>query len=132
MKGRCLCGEITYELSSDILNVVNCHCEFCRSHSGAAFSTYAVFPYRSLKITTGREKLGSYRADEGKKRFCTQCGTPLFNVNRKYSGLCMIYSGTLESSRNIVPAINVWCESKLEWVDRMPSIRSFDKGIEEN
>ncbi len=128
--GACHCGEIRYGLGSEILNVVNCHCDFCRSHSGAAFSTYAALPYRSLKITKGRENLSCYEKEEGKKYFCSHCGTPIFNVNRKYPGACMVYFGTLDNSRDISPAINVWCESKLEWVDSVSSIRSVDKGIE--
>ncbi len=76
--GACYCGEIRYDLKSEILNVVNCHCDFCRSHSGAAFSTYAALPYRSLKITKGREKLGCYETDEGKKETFLQ---PLWNTD---------------------------------------------------
>jgi len=128
--GACHCGEIRYCLNSEIPNVVNCHCDFCRSHSGAAFSTYAALPYRSLKISKGREKLSCYEKDGGKKYFCSCCGTPIFNVNRKYPGACMVYFGTLDYPRDITPMINIWCESKLEWVDDVPSIRSVDKGIE--
>lgn len=128
--GSCHCGEVTYSLCSEIVNVVNCHCNFCRSLNGSAFSTYAALPYRSLKITRGRERLGCYQKKEGKKYFCSLCGTPIFNVNSRYPGACMIYFGTLDEAQDIRPMINVWCESKLEWVDRVSSIRSVDRGVE--
>ena len=66
LKGSCLCGEVNYNLTSEILNVVNCHCDFCRSHSGAAFSTYVALPYTSLEITHGKDKLISFRAGDRK------------------------------------------------------------------
>ncbi len=130
LKGSCLCGEVNYNLTSEILNVVNCHCDFCRSHSGAAFSTYVALPYTSLEITHGKDKLISFRAGEGEKHFCSLCGTPIFNLNNKYPGACMVYFGTLDNSRDITPKVNVWSESKLEWVESLASIQSVAQGVE--
>ena len=128
--GSCLCGEILYRLNSRILNVVNCHCDFCRSHVGSAFSTYAVARFKSLEIIKGQDKINSYQINTGKKHFCSVCGTPLFNLNSKYPGACMLYLGSLENSRDIKPSVNFWCESKLKWVDEISSIESVGKGIE--
>jgi hypothetical protein len=128
--GSCLCGEVTYKLNSEIVNVVNCHCNFCRSHSGAAFSTYAALPYSSFEITKGREKISSFAVEKGKKHFCSACGTPLFNLNEKYPGACMIYFGTLTKPQEIIPKVNIWCESKLGWVDSLSSVPSVGQGIE--
>lgn len=127
--GSCLCGEVKYKLNSEIMKVVNCHCNFCRSHSGAAFSTYAALPHASLEITKGQEKLSHFPMSDGKKHFCSQCGTPIFNLNKKYPGACMVYLGTLRKARDLTPTINVWCESKLAWVDTVSSIRSLAQGV---
>ena len=128
--GSCICGEVKYRLNSEILSVVNCHCNFCRSHSGAAFSTYVVLPATSLEITDGQEKLNSFDVREGKKHFCSVCGTPVFNLNKRYPGVCMIYYGTLDNAENIVPVKNVWSENKLEWVDNISTIKSVAQGVE--
>ena len=128
--GSCLCGEVNYKLNSAILKVVNCHCNYCRSHSGAAFSSYAALPFASLEFTKGQEKLNAFPIGDGKKHFCRECGTPIFNVNNKYPGACMVYLGTLEKARDIIPMVNVWCESKLGWVDTLSSIHSLAQGIE--
>lgn len=42
----------------------------------------------------------------------------------------MVYLGTLEKAKDVTPTINVWCESKLGWVDTLSSIRSMAQGIE--
>lgn len=128
--GTCLCGEVNYKLNSEIRKVVNCHCNFCRSHSGAAFSSYAALPFSSLEFTKGQEKISAFQIGNGKKHFCRVCGTPIFNINNKYPGACMVYLGTLEKARDIIPMVNVWCESKLEWVDTVSSINSLAQGVE--
>jgi len=130
--GSCLCGEVNYILNSEIMKIVNCHCNFCRSHSGSAFSTYAALPYTSFDITKGQEKLSHFQTGDGNKHFCSVCGTPIFNLNKKYPGACMVYLGTLKTARDVTPTINVWCESKLGWVDTISSIRSLAQGIERN
>ncbi len=130
LKGSWLCGEINYRLESKILNVVYCHCDFCRSQSGAAFSTYAALPYASLEITSGEESLGSFESGEGKKHFCKICGTPIFNLNNKYPGACMVYLGTLQGAKDIRPRVNVWCENQREWTKSISSIPSLPQGVE--
>jgi len=124
-EGGCLCGEIRYKLNSEIRSVVNCHCNFCRAHSGGAFATYAVLAHSDLELTEGESKLSAFKAKEGRKHFCSTCGTPVFNINARYPGLCMVYLGTLDENRELSPAINIWCESMLEWVGSIKSIPSF-------
>ena len=127
--GSCACGAVEYRLHSKILNVVNCHCNMCRKHNGSSFSTYAVLPYKSFEVTKGSEFIKTYIAGTGQKRFCEQCGTPLFNTNEKYPGACMIFYGTLNSVAHLTPKVNVWCESKLAWLDKLPAISSLPQGI---
>ena len=83
----------------------------CRSINGASFSTYAALSFHSLDITQGNEAIHEYALGTGIKRFCKQCGTPLFNTNDKYPGACMIYIGTLNSIDDLNPGVNVWCDS---------------------
>ncbi|WP_442499709.1 GFA family protein [Methylobacter sp. sgz302048] len=131
LNGSCLCGKVKFKLNSEIRNVVNCHCNFCRSHSGAAFSTYVALPHSALEITSGHDSLHSFQIRGVKKHFCRECGTPIFNLNDKYPGACMVYFGTFERSRDIFPQVNVWCESRLGWIDSLPSLTSVGRGVEE-
>ena len=129
-KGSCGCCAVEFIMNSEVLNVVNCHCDMCRNHNGSSFSTYAVLPFRALEITKGNELIKVYSVGSGQKHFCGKCGTPLYNTNEKYPGACMIFLGTLSSSRALLPKINVWYESKLAWLDDISDISSFPQGIE--
>ncbi len=52
-KGGCLCGAITYEVSSDPINMWNCHCDDCRRATGASFATNVFVNLIDLTITNG-------------------------------------------------------------------------------
>jgi len=130
-QGQCHCGAIRYLLKMKPMRVVNCHCNFCRSHTGAPFSTFAAVAQTRFEIEMGEEHLSRYKVGErGIKHFCSQCGTPLFNQNHKFPGLNMVYLGTLANAHNFTPAINVWCDSKLDWVDGVGTIESKGQGVE--
>jgi hypothetical protein len=128
MNGICKCGAIKF-ISGEPLQVVNCHCNLCRSINGSAFSTYVVTKIAELKIEAGTQLLATFDAtDHAVKHFCRQCGTPLYNTNpHRFPELAMIYLGIASSHRQLMPGINIYCSSKLDWVDKVPSIRSFDE-----
>lgn len=130
ISGSCVCGGVQCRVNSDPKAVVNCHCNFCRSHSGGAFSSYIVVPEDALEVVVGEGTLSSYEIKEGaRKHFCRQCGTPVYNKNAKYAGLCMIYLGTVKQAADCVPTANIYCESQLAWVTHIGEIRSFPQGI---
>lgn len=130
VKGSCHCGNVSYAVHGNIVSVVNCHCELCRSLCGAAFASYVVVRQLELSLQ-GQESLVSYTAtDKATRHFCKICGTPIFNTNPvSYPSLVMLYLGTVASSANLTPKLNVFCESKLPWVDGMASITGFPQAV---
>ena len=130
ISGSCFCNAVQFKVSGAPKAVVNCHCNFCRKHSGAAFSTYAVVPEADLEIISGADYISSFQIKEdAHKHFCKQCGSPIFNKNARYPGLCMIYLGGISASSCIAPTANIYCESQLAWVPSIPELRSFSQGI---
>lgn len=128
--GSCFCKAVQFKLDSAPKGVVNCHCDFCRRHSGAAFSTYGVFMEPALQIVSGRDSISSFQfKDDAHKHFCKQCGSPIYNKNARYPGLCMIYLGSLAAPHDLVPTANIYCESQLAWVPEIAQIRYFAQGI---
>ena len=43
-KGRCLCGQVQFEIHGEVSDIVNCHCLKCRKFHG----NYGV--YTSIKV----------------------------------------------------------------------------------
>lgn len=125
MRGACKCGSVKFTTSNP-LQLVNCHCTLCRSINGTAFTSYVVTQLAELKFQTDIATLSMYPATENAiKHFCSTCGTPVYNSNSQYPGLAMVYLGTLTEHIDLTPGMNVYCSSKLEWVDTVSSIHSF-------
>lgn len=98
--------------------------------NGSAFSSYAVIPYKALELS-GEKDLGEYAVTErATKHYCMKCGTPIFNLNRKYAGACMLYLGAMEGSESYSPSLNVYCESMLSWLQSVTSLERFQQGVE--
>jgi hypothetical protein len=128
--GSCYCNAIQFRVNDAPRSVVNCHCNFCRKHSGAAFSTYVAVPETAMEIISGIDLLSTYQFEENmQKHFCKLCGSPIFNRNALYPGLCMIYLGAITASLSFVPTANIYCESQLTWVPSIAELRAFPLGI---
>jgi len=125
--GNCNCGAINFEINSnDIKTIVNCHCNLCRKINGAAFSTYVVVLDTGFKLLKGKEHLKFHLATaQASKNFCATCGTPIFNSNPKYKGVKIVHLGALNNVTNLIPRTNIFCESKLSWLDNISTIESF-------
>ena len=59
------------------------------------------------------------------KHWCKLCGTPLFNTNQIYPGMMMVYLGSILGCEALVPRANIYCSSKLEWVDSVATLKSY-------
>jgi hypothetical protein len=127
-KGSCNCGAVKYQVSGEAQKIVNCHCNLCRKMNGAAFSTYVIFLENDFKILSGELKSNSV-SENATKYFCGNCGTPIFNSNPKFVGLTIVYFGTLALANELVPEINIYSESELEWVRSINRLPSFEQGI---
>ncbi len=75
--GGCHCGEVRFEVTADISNVVSCNCSICQKR-GALWS---FVPAESFGLRAGAEDLKDYQF--GKKTihhlFCAQCGVGSFS-----------------------------------------------------
>lgn len=128
--GSCACGTIAYSISKRPLAVLNCHCTLCRKINGSAFSTYASVLKSSFSITQGEDKLQRFAISEnGAKHFCSRCGTPLFNQNQRYPGLCIIHYGSLDNPEPMAPTTNIYYDNRCPWVSALDQLTSFPEGI---
>jgi hypothetical protein len=84
--------------------------------SGGPFSVYVVVREKDLHLTSG-ETMSYHATVRTTKHFCGACGTPVLNANPvTYGGLAMLYLGTTENPKVYEPRLNIFCESKLDWV----------------
>jgi hypothetical protein len=126
VEGACHCGAVTYQLTSEPVSIVNCHCSMCRRITGAAFASYIVAKEDSLKVAHSDDHLATYVVTgTAIKHFCRSCGTPVFNTNQaKYPELAMLHLGAVVSApSDLIPRLNVFCDDRLPWTDNIALIR---------
>ncbi len=74
--GRCLCGDIRYEISQPAIATGFCHCRMCQRAHGAPVSAWAAFPAAAVRFTKGEPKY--YKSSSIAERgFCANCGSSL-------------------------------------------------------
>ncbi len=105
--GQCLCGQITYELEGDLLATAVCHCDHCQRQSGGAFSVNLIV-LESQMAVSGTLSTFEDRGENGDavyvyRRFCGDCGSPIFSALVQPAGVIAVKAGTLDDRSDVAP-----------------------------
>ncbi|HKU44045.1 MAG TPA: GFA family protein [Polyangiales bacterium] len=97
--GSCHCGNVRYEVTTDLSKVIQCNCSLC-SRAGYLLS---FVPAAQFKLLKGEESLQDYRFNKHviAHVFCKNCGVRSFAKGKDQSG-------------NEMRAINVRCLEGVE------------------
>ena len=68
--GGCMCGAVRYETTGEPSRVLHCHCQSCRTHTGAPAATLAVLKADQVDFSGVERKIyasapGVGRAEAG-------------------------------------------------------------------
>ena len=125
IKGSCLCGEITYELSAppELMNL--CHCTMCRKVTGSAYGVFAHLQTNDFNWISGENKIRYFQSSaENKRAFCANCGAsvPVVAAN----DVC-IPAGSFDDDPGVQPVVQIFTGSKAPWYDISAKIPAFDE-----
>jgi hypothetical protein len=118
MQGGCLCGAVRYTADAEPLLVTLCHCRDCQKFTGSAFAFLIVVPKTAFKVQGALNTFTS-SADSGKpilRRFCPECGSSIVEEPTYRSDVVIINAGTLDDPASIPPAMEIYCDRALPWV----------------
>ncbi len=118
--GRCLCGQITYEIAGDLIATAVCHCDHCQRQGGSAFSVNLI-AHESQMTVSGNLSTFEDRGENNDavyvyRRFCGHCGSPIYSALVSPEGIVAVKAGTLDDRSGVTPNIEAWCEHKQPWV----------------
>lgn len=126
--GGCLCGHITYEAMIDPDRIAICHCTDCQINSGTAFRYGILVPREDFKLLTGKLKVFVKTAGNGNRRalsFCPECGTSIHGGDVGDSPAYSLRLGTARQRAELRPSIQIWCRSRLDWVNEIADMRQM-------
>lgn len=121
--GACLCGEVTYEITGQPRDIINCHCSRCRRHTGhfmAATGTDA----DSLEISEG-ESLRWYATADVEYGFCGTCGSTLFWRTSRRPGYVAIAAGTLTPPTGLKTIAAIYTDYSSDYHSFDPEVPTY-------
>ncbi len=116
LTGGCFCRRVTFRFNGKPGKVAFCHCETCRSITGAPVTVAVMGSSEQLEFTATEPKY--FESSNGVKRgFCDGCGTPICWVGQWHgNGHAFVYAGTLDNIEMITPDRHAFHRTSVSWL----------------
>jgi hypothetical protein len=129
IRGSCLCGAVSYELTGAPVWAHNCHCQRCRKIRGSAFASNLFVPLDAIRYTRGEDLLESFKLPEAERFthvFCKACGSslPFLNTDR---GVVVVPMGSLDDDPEHPPQAHIFVDSKAPWFTITDSLPQYSE-----
>jgi len=123
--GSCFCGAVAIEATGAPEEMGYCHCNSCRTYSGAPVSTFVLWRKENVKVTKGGELLGGFQKSAmSLRRFCVKCGGHVL-VEHPDFDLSDVHAATLPTLA-FKPTVHLnYAETVLPMRDGLPKLRDF-------
>jgi hypothetical protein len=116
--GRCLCGAVTFRVTGELRDVIDCHCHRCRRFTGhhlAATSAHV----GDVEIDDLEGELTWFQpVDEAAYGFCRRCGSSLFWMGTSTPDRMSICAGTLEPPTGLRTVEAWWVSEASDYAGR--------------
>lgn len=126
--GSCLCGEVQYQITSNLGIFQYCHCSRCRKFTGSSYAANIIVAPNQFEWLEGEEYVGRYEVAEAKHfatAFCTNCGSSLPWLSKSAKAV-IIPAGTLDDDPQIRPFQNIFDGSKASWYVEASELVKFE------
>ena len=123
--GGCLCRAVRYEIRAEApLGARYCWCRVCQYLGAGTGAVSAAFHTEDVAVS---DPLTAFviQADSGvtmRRRFCSQCGTPVFSEAEQRPTMIFVRAGTLDDPNLAAPTATIWTKSAPAWA-------CFDPGL---
>lgn len=132
IRGSCLCGGVTFQITRAAGPFELCHCSRCRKASGSAFVAGLGVMRQDFELLTGRELIKSFEAPirdappAYRTAFCSRCGSPVPDVTAESGGF-EIPAGLLDDAPQIRPDKHIFVDVKAPWFTIKDELPQFTR-----
>ena len=115
--GRCLCGEVAFEIDTPARWAWHDHTAASRRAHGAAYATYVGSWRKRFRIIKGQTSIARFEDDAAGavRSFCKHCGTPLFYERARSPHMVNISRALFESRTGRQPLYHIGITEMQEW-----------------
>jgi hypothetical protein len=115
MNGKCLCGEVQFEIQGDLPNLYQCHCSLCRKATGSTANAATFVHQQDFRWLSGKGRITSFQKPTGyRSDFCSVCGSPVPNQLRG-TELVWVPAGLLEKGFDAAVNVHLHLDSAAAW-----------------
>lgn len=129
MRGSCLCGTVTYQVTPPFKIFQYCHCSRCRKFTGSAHASNLFVPPSQFQWLSGEDTVGRFEHPQAKyfaTCFCRNCGSSLPWAVQGGKNI-VVPAGTLNEDPGIRPQQNIYWGSKAPWYISPCELTRFDE-----
>lgn len=123
--GSCFCGAVAIEVTGLPEEMGYCHCNSCRSYSGAPLVAFTLWKRENVRVTKGEDLLGRFKkTDFSDRRYCMRCGGHLM-VDHPTLGFTDVYA-SIVPTMPFEPTVHLhYAEAVLPIEDGLPKLKDF-------
>ncbi len=116
LKGQCNCGEVAFEITTDVTDVYVCHCSICRKATGTNGIAVIVINNKYFEWLSGESLLKTWKkpGHDWQSSFCQNCGSILPDENNESTTYVPVGSIT-QGDEKLKVAHHVFVDSKASW-----------------
>lgn len=132
IRGRCLCGDVEFEITQAIQPFELCHCSRCRKVTGSAFLAQVTVRREDFRWRSGRDRIRTFDAPilrappAYRSCFCLRCGT-LTPDPTDESPVLEVPAGMLEDDPGLRPDKHIFTHVKAPWFEITDSLPQLDE-----
>ncbi len=123
--GKCRCGQVQFEVNSEPLITMACHCMECQRMTASAFSLSALHPSNGFKVTLGEPVIGGLHGAT-RHYFCAYCMSWLFTRPEGMDEFVNVRATMMDDAQSFSPFIETYTDEKLSWAVTT-AVHSFKK-----
>lgn len=118
IRGSCLCGAVTFEVTPPTKWCAHCHCTMCRRAHGAGVVTWFGVHTSSFQLVAGSDVLKWHQSSPAARRgFCDRCGSSMFFEGERWPGEVHIARATVVGPIDREPTAHVYFDVRVDWLE---------------
>ena len=124
LKGSCCCGAVRFSVEAYAPVPYNrCYCSICRKTAGSGGYAINLGAKAETLTVEGEDNVRMFHAhvdgheSSGERRFCGQCGSPLWVSDPAWPELVHPFAGAIDTPLPAPPEnVHILLDSKASWV----------------
>tara|TARA_B100000965_G_scaffold294384_1_gene252353 strand:- start:143 stop:625 length:483 start_codon:yes stop_codon:yes gene_type:complete len=119
LTGRCMCGQVNYQITEKPLFTQACHCKDCKVLTGSSYVVNSSVLENTL-ILKGEVSSAELTAGSGascKTYFCAKCGTYVYADYDSAIKRLTVRTKTLDSPEKFPPQVHIFTKDKDPWLN---------------